>query len=169
MVAKLLWVEKWWRPDIDPSVSFLCTRVTKSTKEDTAKLRQVLQYLKHTIDDNMITGADILSQLCTWVDTAYVVHPDLKIHTGGCVSFGFRMVHYKSSKQNINTKCWPRENLVGVSDYVPYSIWIWLFMGAQGYDIKQNSLFQDNQITINMEKTVRRCALGTPGNKNNNI
>ena len=40
--AKLLWVEKWGRPDIDPSISFLCTRVTKSTKEDKAKLRRVL-------------------------------------------------------------------------------------------------------------------------------
>ena len=117
----------------------------------------------------MIIGADRLSQLCTWVDTPYGVHPDLKIHTGGCVSFGYRMVHYKSSKQNINTKCSTGAKLAGVSDYVPYSIWICLFMGAQGQDIKQNILFQDNQITIKMEKTGRRRAQGTPGNKNNNI
>ena len=96
--------------------------MTKSTKEDTAKLRRVLQYLKHTIDDKMIMGADRLSQLCTWVDTAYGVHPDLKIHTGGCVSFGYGMVHCKSSKKNIKTKSSTEAKLVGVSDYLPYSI-----------------------------------------------
>ena len=36
-------------------------------------------------------------------------------------------------------------------------------MGAQGYDIKQKILFQDNQSEINMEKTGRGCALETPG------
>ena len=30
-------------------------------------------------------GADILSQLCTWVDAAYGAHSDLNIHTGGCL------------------------------------------------------------------------------------
>ena len=45
IVAKLLWVEKRGRPDIEPAISFLCTIVTKSTKEDKAKLRRVLQYL----------------------------------------------------------------------------------------------------------------------------
>ena len=89
IVAKQLWVGKWGRPNIEPSISFLCTRVTKSTKEDTAKLRQVFQYLKHTIDDKIIMGAERLIQLCTWVDAAYGVHPDLKSHTGGCVSSGY--------------------------------------------------------------------------------
>ena len=100
-------------------------------------MRRVLQYLKHTIDDKMIMGADRLIQLCTWVDAAYGVHPDLKIHTGSCVSFGYGMVHYKSSNQNINTKSSTKETLDSVIDYLPYSIWVCLFMGAQGYDIKQ--------------------------------
>ena len=130
--------------------------MTKSTKEDTAKLRRVLQYLKHTIDDKMIMGADRLSQLCTWVDAAYGVHPDLKIHTGGCVSFVYGIVHCKSSKKDIKTKSSTEAKLVGVSDYLPYNIWICLFVGAQGYDIKQNILFQDNQSAINMEKNRKK-------------
>ena len=43
IVAKLLWVAKRGRPDIQTAISFLCTRVTNSTKEDKAKLRGVLQ------------------------------------------------------------------------------------------------------------------------------
>ena len=82
IVAELIWAETMGRPAIDPTIQFLCTRVTNSTKEDKSKLRRVLKYLKHTIYDKRIMGADSLSQLCTWVDSAYGVHPDLKSHTG---------------------------------------------------------------------------------------
>ena len=33
-------------------------------------------------------------------------------------------------------------------------------MGAQGYDIKQNSLFQDNQSAIKMEKNGKKSCAG---------
>ena len=56
IVAKLLWVKQRGRPDIEPIISFLCNRVTKSTKKDNTKLRGVLQYLKHTIDDKKYYG-----------------------------------------------------------------------------------------------------------------
>ena len=36
--------------------------------------------------------------------------------------------------KNISIKA----KVFGVSDYLPYNIWIFLFIGAQGYDIKQN-------------------------------
>ena len=51
MVAKLLSVEKMGNPDIDPVILFLFTIVTKNTKEDKEKLRRILKYLKHTMDD----------------------------------------------------------------------------------------------------------------------
>ena len=59
IVAKLLWVEKRGRPNIETSIPFLCTRVTKITKEDKEKSRCVLKYLKHTIDDKRIMRADM--------------------------------------------------------------------------------------------------------------
>ena len=33
-------------------------------------------------------------------------------------------------------------------------------MGAQGYEIKQNSLFQDNQSAIKMEKNGKKSCIG---------
>ena len=92
-----------------------------------------MQYLKYTIDDTIIIGADSLIQLCTWVDAAYVVHPDLKIHTVSCMSFGYGLVHCKSRKKKLNTKSSTEVEVVGVSDYLPYNIWIYLFVVAQGY------------------------------------
>ena len=73
------------RPGIDPDISFLCTRVTEITKDNEAKLRRVLQYLKHAIDDKSIMGKDGLRQICTWIDATYGLHHDLKIHTSGCM------------------------------------------------------------------------------------
>ena len=105
-------------------------------------------------------GAAILSQFCTWVDATHGVHPDLKIHTGDCVSFGYGTVHCKSSKQKIYTKSFTKAELLGVSNYLPYNIWICLFMLAQGYDIKQNILFQDNQSAINMQKNGNKSCTG---------
>ena len=45
IVAKLLYVSKRARVDVDLTVSFLCTRVSCSTEEDWIKLRRLLQYL----------------------------------------------------------------------------------------------------------------------------
>ena len=160
VVAKLLWVAKGGRINIEPAISFLCTRVTKITKEDREKLRLLFKYLKHTINNKRIMGEDSLSQLCTWVDAAYGVHPDLKSHTGGCMSFGYGMVHCNYCKQKLNTKSSTEEEVVGISDYLTYNIWICLFMGAKGYDIKQNILFQDNQSEMKMEKNGRKSCTG---------
>ena len=65
MVTKLLWLVKRGKPDIEPAISFLCIRVTKGIREDKAKLRQFLQYIKHTIYDRIIMGADSLSMVCS--------------------------------------------------------------------------------------------------------
>ena len=35
-----------------------------------------------------VMGSENLSQLFPWVDAEYGLHPDLKGHTGGGVSFG---------------------------------------------------------------------------------
>ena len=104
IVANILWLSKGGRPDIEPVISFLCTRVTKSTKEEKYKFRRVFQYLKQTIDDKRIMGADSLSQLRTWGNYSYEVQPDLKSHTINGMSFVYVMLHCNSRKQKLNTK-----------------------------------------------------------------
>ena len=49
--------------------------------------------MKQKINENRLMAADNISQLCTWVDYAYVVHPNMKSHTGGGMSFGYGIVH----------------------------------------------------------------------------
>ena len=57
VVAKLLYVAIRTRLDMLLPVAFLCTRVTKSTKQDQMKLKRVLEYVKGSIDLVYTMGA----------------------------------------------------------------------------------------------------------------
>jgi hypothetical protein len=123
IVAKLLYVSKRCRLDVQFTIGFLCTRVSCSTKEDWAKLKRLLQYLNRTIDVFLTIGADNLTDMNTWIDASYAVHADMKSHTGGGISLGRGATMSKSSKQKLNTKSFTEAEVVGASDYVRNSIW----------------------------------------------
>ena len=55
IVAKLLYVAKRARIDLQLAIAFLCTRVSKSTQEDWEKLRRVLKYIHNTIDLRLVS------------------------------------------------------------------------------------------------------------------
>ena len=76
------------------------------------------------------------------------------------MSFGYGMVHFNQINQKLNTKSSTEAEVVGVSDCLTYNIWIFLLIEAQGCDIKQNILFQDNQSAINMEKNGKKSCTG---------
>ena len=77
---------------------------------------------------------------------------NIRGHTEGAVLMGYRIIYGKSSKQNMNVKSSTYSELVGMGKYVPYNIWFIMFIGAQGYVIENNVIYQDNQSTISMEK-----------------
>ena len=45
---------------------------------------------------------------------------------------------------------------MGASDYLPYPIWAKKFLAAQGYVLKENVFYQDNQSTIRFERNGRK-------------
>lgn len=76
----------------------------------------------------------------------------------GCTTMGTGVLHGRSSKQKLNTKSSTETELVGGSDYLPFPIWQIQFMKAQGYEIKEKILHQDNQSTIKMLTNGRKSA-----------
>ena len=50
LVEKILFLSKRTRPDIQPTIAFLATRVRNSEEKDWKKLRRVLIYLDATIN-----------------------------------------------------------------------------------------------------------------------
>ena len=158
--ALLLFITKRVRPDIEPTVAFLITRVSKSNVDDWQKLKRVLIWLKNTIDEPRIIGASTLDELYTWIDAAYAVHDNMRSHTGGAMSLGYGVIHCRSSKQKLNTKSSTEAELVGSSDYMPYNIWNVMFWREQGYEFSRNLLLQDNQSTIKMLRNGRNSCTG---------
>ena len=78
-----------------------------------------------------------MTDLYTWIDAAYAVHNNMRGHTGGAISMGYRIMHGKASKQNINVKSSTEYEFIVMGKYVPYNIWFIIFIGAQGYAIKK--------------------------------
>ena len=150
VVAKLLWVMKRGRPDIETAISMLCTRVQEPTEQDWKKLKRLLQFLNKTIDDIRVLSADNLGDMFTWIDASYAVHPNMRSHTGGTISMGRGVVHAKSSKQKLNTKSSTEAEVVGTSDYLPHNIHFTMFLREQGYPINNNIMYQDNQSAMKM-------------------
>ena len=104
ITAKLLYIMKRARPDIELAVSFLCTRVQNPNLDDWKKLQRVIGWLEGTINDTRFIGANSLEQLFTWIDASYAVHMNMRGHTGGAISMGYGVIHSRAGKQRINTK-----------------------------------------------------------------
>ena len=47
-----------------------------------------------------------------------------------------------------------------MSEYIPYNIWFMNFLSEQGYKVKHNILYQDNQSAMRMEKNGRNSCTG---------
>ena len=117
---------------------------------------RLLNYLQGTTDLPRIIGANNLHMMKTWMDAAYAVHHDMKSHTGGVMSFGTGVLNAKSAKQKVNTKSSTEAELVGSSDYIPWTIWVKRFMKYQGYDSKSSIFYQDNESAIKLEENGRK-------------
>ena len=150
--AKLLFASKRVRTDIDTAVSFLCTRVSCPTIGDEEKLIRALLYLKGTLTLRRKLGMDGMSYLFTWIDASYAIHRDMRGHTGGVISMGRGAVIHGCSKQKLNTKSSTEAEVIGVSDFLPSTIWTKYFLEAQGYNVNRNVFYQDNTSAIKMIK-----------------
>ena len=76
------------------------------------------------------------------------------------MSMGVGIIHGRSGKQKLNVKSSTEAELVGVSEYLPYNIWLMMFMREQGYPVRNNVLYQDNKSTILMLKNGRNSCTG---------
>jgi hypothetical protein len=158
VTMKLMFTCQRCRLDITTAISFLCTRVSKPTEQDWIKLKRVLEFLNGTIDDGLTLGADSVEELMSFVDAAFAVHPDMKSHTGGGASFGRGIIMSQSKKQKINTSSSTEAEVVGVSDYLPNTIWLMKFLEAQGYKMKKSILYQDNESAIKLIKNGKKSS-----------
>jgi len=153
-----VFLSKRARPDIQPTIAVLCTRVKAPNGSDWKKLDRLLRYLNGTRDKKLILSAENLHVLKWYVDASYAVHPDFKSHTGSVLTLGQGAVISSSSKQKLNTDSSTNAELVGAHDMSVLILWTKLFLEEQGYAVEKNILYQDNKSAILLEVNGRKSA-----------
>ena len=105
--AQGLFLGKRGRPDLQPIISVLCTRVKHPGRNDWRKLVQMMKYLYYTRNDVLTIDARNGVHRIEWsIDSALGVHPNFKSHVGAIMQFGGGQgtVIGASAKQKLNTE-----------------------------------------------------------------
>jgi hypothetical protein len=85
-VAKSLFLYKRGSSDIQPAIAFLSTRVRESTEEDWHKLVNYQILYNNTYKDVIKISMGNTNSIKWYVDAAFVVHNDIKSHTGATMT-----------------------------------------------------------------------------------
>ena len=104
-----------------------------------------MRYLRATARLPLSLEADTLQVIKWRIDGAFATHPDMRSHTGGMLSLGQGAVYGASTRQKLNTRSSTKAELVGVDDCMPQILWMQYFLEAQGYQIQDSVVYQDNQ------------------------
>ena len=151
-VAKLLFLCKRARPDIQTTVAFLTTRVMAPDEDDYKKLARVMRYLCGTKTMPLTLEADNLQLIKWWIDGAFATHRDMHSHTGGALSLGKGVITGISTRQKLTTRSSTEAELVAVDDCMSLILWTRYFLEAQGYGVDDAIIYQDNKSAILLEQ-----------------
>jgi hypothetical protein len=121
-------------------------------QDDHKKFRRTMQCLRGSIDPVLALEADSDQILKWWVDALHAVHPDMKSHTGGTLSMGKGSTHSASKSQRLNRKSSTKAEVVGVDDTMAQVLWTCYFLEAQGCKVEKNTVHQDNQSAVLLER-----------------
>jgi hypothetical protein len=149
--AKGLFAGKRGRQDMGPVIAFLTTRVQQPTKQDWTKLVQMLRFLSATKDDKPTFEMNRMNIIEWYLDASFAVHPDMKSHTGATMTLGKGAIQTISTKQKINSRSSTEAELVSIDDIIAKVIWTRSFLEAQGYHVKENVIYRDNQSSMKLE------------------
>jgi hypothetical protein len=152
VVAKTLCVTKRARPDTCTPVAFLTMRVREPDKDDWKKMVHLMCHVRGARDMPLVLSANGSHVLKWWVDGSFAVRPNLRGHAGRGLSLGRGFPVVGSTKHKLNTRSSAEAELVGADDFMPAICWTRCFMEAQGHNIEDDVLCQDNKSSILLEK-----------------
>ena len=160
LVAKLLFLAQRVRPELQPAVPFLTTRVKCADLDDWKKLGRIVKYLRKYPTLALTLEGDNLSIVKHYIDASYAVHRDMRSHTGGYTTLGKGAVITMSARQKLNTRSSTEAELVGVDDYMSMVLWTREFLNAQGpqYTVNDSIIYQDNRSAMLLEENGQRSS-----------
>ena len=80
----------------------------------------------------------------TSIDADYAVHSDTRSNTCGAISIGHGVLHEKALVKRLNINSSMEAELLSVSEYITYNLWIMIFLHGMGYGIMNNIVYQYN-------------------------
>jgi hypothetical protein len=107
-----------------------------------------------------LSAWDGINKVEWFIDASFAVHPDFRSHTGAIVRFGGGLGSpiQQSLKQKLNMDSSTTSELVGVHQALPTVLWVKLFLEAQGYNIEENIVYQDNMSAILLENNGKKSS-----------
>jgi hypothetical protein len=90
------------------------------------------------------------------VDAAIAVHDDFKSHTRADISMGSGAIIAGSTKQKVNSRSSAEAELIGLDDFMSNIMWTRHSLEAQGYDVNDNIVYQDDKSTIQLAEIGRQ-------------
>lgn len=157
-VMKGMFVCKRARPDIQPAIAFLSTRVRAPTEQDWTKLMRLMAFLQHTQNDVLTLEVDDKQSIEWHVDAAFAVHPDYRGHTGAISTLGKGAFSALSTKQKVNARSSTEAELIGIDDVISKILWAKRFIEAQGFRLETNVIYRDNTSSMKLEENGRTSA-----------
>lgn len=94
IIENIFFVLKRSRPDILPTVSFLCLRVKNLINDDLKKLTRLLTCIKQSIHLILILGAKNNGVLTYNIDLLHALYLDMRSHAGSKFILGNSSIIY---------------------------------------------------------------------------
>jgi hypothetical protein len=110
-----------------------------------------MKYLRNSPEIILTLEADNPRLITWWIDASYACHHDMRSHTGGAMTLGKGAMYSTSTRQKLNTRSSIEAELVAVNDVMGQVLWTQYFLMAQGIDVNDNIVYQDNQSAILLE------------------
>ena len=148
--AKWLFVGGHGRPDLLTPISYFTKRVLNPTEEDARKLGRATGYADSTSSIVLTLRSNLPPRITTFIDASFATHPDMRSHSGVCISLGRGVYYSKSTAQKLNTTSSCEAELVALSKGMQQSLWSSYFIEEQGYPRSPISVLQDNQSTVKL-------------------
>ena len=114
LVAKLLFLCRRTRQDIQTDVTFLCTRIKESDEDNYNKLIKVMQYIRGTRE--LTLTIEPSEDPKWWIDSSYAGHLDIQSHNSVVMSLGKGATCTALTKQKLNNKSSMEVELVAINN-----------------------------------------------------
>jgi hypothetical protein len=113
--AKWLFVGGHGHPDLLTPISYFTKRVLNPTEEDARKLSRALAYADCTRSIALTLRRNLPPKITTFIDASFATHPNMRSHSGVCISLGRGAYYSKSTAQKLNTTSSWEAELVALS------------------------------------------------------